>query len=340
MVLGFIILALTNPFYHQVPLNAEISQDSNFTPLTREGFLELDIQEKYSYLEKLTGQKGLKSTWSFIVDTYQNNPGSGNVAHDLAHFMGGLIFDKSGFSGLSICSPTFAYGCFHGFLDKAFYLGTEKLSEAEQACNKLGPQNSGPVASCVHGIGHGLASFHKVKDLEASLKECNKLINNQQFCYDGVFMEFERSASTNFYNQEDPLSPCNKLPEIYDTACGRNQPMVMIRRFGFVVGQVAEICNTSTSEVFKEACFDSLGSYSVLSSQADTDKIISLCKMQPLLVNFQKRCLRFAAGEMVFQDLPNWRQKSEVICRSLENQDEQIDCMSYIHRIAQDYQRN
>lgn len=309
------------------------------TDLTQEEFVKLNSNSQFEYIRNLVKDKSLGESWQFIQNSYMSQKGASNgPAHDLAHLMGELIFDKAGFSGLPICNPTFAFGCYHGFLDKAFLKGTENLNLAEQACGRVGPINSGPFGSCIHGIGHGLASFHQTKDLKAALLECDRLTNGQDFCYDGVFMEFERSAPKSFYKAEDYLYPCNNLEEKYQISCGRNQPQVLLDRFNQNFDQVIGICETSENADFKQACFDSLGFMTVIISTGDPGKIISLCQNNQH-VDFQNHCLKAAAGEIVFENIPLWREKSGQVCLSLADEFLKNDCLGYISQLALEYSR-
>lgn len=309
-----------------------------FKELSKKDFQTLSAQEQNQYVEKLTKEKGPEQTWGFIKKTFSANQ-SPQQAHDLAHLTGGLIYQKNQFQGLSTCSPEFAFGCYHGFLDQAFLNGTENLTLAEEACQKIGTPNTGPVASCIHGIGHGLASFYKMKNLEGSLKECNRLKSGSQFCYDGVFMEYERSAIPNFYNITDPLYPCNNLDEVLTISCGRNQPQVMMQRFRFDFNKTVATCSQTENLKLKEACFDSLGFYTVSASKADPLQIISLCS-QPQVEGFKQRCLKAAAGELVFQNIPNWKDSTQKVCSAQESGEAHQECLQYTQQLAQEYQRN
>ena len=143
----------------------------------------------------------------------------------------------------------------------AFQKSLDDLGKAEEACSKLG--SGGPFASCIHGIGHGIASFHSTNDLKASLKACRKLITGREFCFDGVFMEFVRSAPAGFFKKDDPLFPCDSLEKdfgySYSFSCGRNQPSLLMGRFNMGFDGVIAVCRSSSSTPFKQACFDALG---------------------------------------------------------------------------------
>ena len=159
-----------------------------------------------------------------------------------------------------------------------------------------------------------------------------------EFCYDGVFMEFTRSAPPSFYSKEDPFFPCNLLEkefgEIYSASCGRNQPSVFAGRLGLDFPKSASLCGqNSLSDNFKSSCFDALG-FS-LASSGDADKIIVGCKSIPN-PNHLALCLKAAAGELVFQETPGWQEKSTKICKSSPHQQ---SCQENVNRLVSDYGR-
>lgn len=301
-------------------------------------FNKLPYQQQEQTLTELVDAQGASKAWEFIKETFKGAGGSSGNIHDLAHLSGSLLFNKNGFEGLSSCSKEFSFGCYHGFLDSAFSQNLDHLDAAHDACLKLGSANSGPAASCIHGIGHGVASYFSTADIKKSLATCRKLISGQEFCFDGVFMEFVRSASTSFFKQEDPLYPCNELEKefgyAYSFSCGRNQPSLLMGRFNKGFEEVAGICSSADSKPFKEACFDSLG-FSVAST-GDPNQIIAGCQKitDPL---YSKRCIQAAAGELVFQEVPGWKEKSKTTCNgSLESRDQ---CLEHVDMLVKEYGR-
>lgn len=306
-------------------------------PVDLTNFTNKPPTEQFVILKELSKQKGADHSWDFVKQTYQNTGGSSGNVHDLAHLVGTLIFEQKGFSGLNICSPDFAYGCYHGFLDSAFAKNLDHLAQAHDACGKLGPVNSGPVASCIHGIGHGVASFYSL-NLPKSLSTCQTLTTGAEFCFDGVIMEYVRSAPESSFKKDDPLYPCDDLEQkygaIYSFACGRNLPVLLMNRLKMNFDQVAEVCTNASSTPVKQACVDSMG-FS-LASSGEVDGIISGCNRitQSELVF---RCTKAAAGELVFQNVPSWRQKAPAVCQSLN--EGSSECQTYVNQIIQDYHR-
>lgn len=305
-------------------------------------FLKLNPEQQTNTVKEIAQSEGTKMAWEFIKSAFKGQGGSSGNIHDLAHLTGSLIYQEKNLEGLGNCSADFAFGCYHGFLDEAFAKSLDSLPDAQSACLKLNPKTnnavSGPVASCIHGIGHGVASFYSTNDLKAALRSCRKLTIGQEYCFDGVFMEFIRSAPQSFFKKDDPLYPCNQLEKdfgyTYSFACGRNQPSLLMGRFKIGFDEVVSICRSSDSKPFIEACFDSLG-FS-LASQEDVDKVILGC--QKIGVSeFTSRCLKAAAGEMVFQEVPNWWEKSQKICNA--DSEKSNECLSHVDRIISEYGR-
>src|SRR3989344_6983599 len=241
---------------------------------------KLSPDEQIKTISDMAKKKGVEKTWQFIKETFKNQGGSSGNIHDLAHLTGSLIYETKGFSGITICSADFAFGCYHGFLDKAFEKSLNDLEKAEEACGRFGA--GGPFASCVHGIGHGVASFYQTSDIKNSLLSCKRLSQNaSQYCFDGVFMEFERSAPQSFYSKDDPYKPCDDLERefgpVYSFACGRNQTTVLLSRFKFSFEDLTGVCLGAKSPQFKAACIDSLG-FIVARSSQDAGYIVETCK--------------------------------------------------------------
>lgn len=312
--------------------------DNKMPPIPPSKFSKLSPEKQFAEIKKIAQANGSAKAWEYIKTTYKGQAGSSGNIHDLAHLAGGIIFEKEGFSGLALCSKEFAFGCYHGFLDKAFQKDLSHLEDAKKACLKLGPELTGPAASCIHGIGHGVASFYNTSDLRKALSSCRVLGDGSEYCFDGVFMEFVRNAPATFFNKADPLYPCNALEKefgyAYSFACGRNQPALLMSKFNLGFEQVVDICKSAQSSPFKDACFDSLG-FS-LAATGDVDKIISGCgyiSSEEYII----RCIKAGAGELIFQEVPGWEEKSQVVCNSYPLS--QGECLAYIDRLISEYGR-
>ncbi|MBI4035227.1 MAG: cupredoxin domain-containing protein, partial [Candidatus Chisholmbacteria bacterium] len=287
------------------------------TPLLKaEEFKKLTPDEQFKALETFAKTESAEKVWSFITETFKAEAGSTGNIHDLAHLTGKLLYEQKGIEGIGLCTPIFAFGCYHGLLDAAFHTSLGDLPQAEKECEKVGQVGSGPYGSCIHGIGHGVASFHQSKNIEKALSDCDLLRQGRDFCYDGVFMEFVRSATPNSYSKTDPFYPCNMLEKEsdgkYSLACGRNQPTVFISRLGLTFEDGIKLCGeNSLTDKFKGSCFDALGF--MLASTQDVQKIIAGCKSIKN-TNYSSLCFKSAAGELIFQNAPNWQEKAPQVC--------------------------
>ena len=308
--------------------------------LKSEEFKKTTPDEQFKTLASFAKSQSGSKAWEFVQKTYLGEGGSSGNIHDLSHLAGKLIYEDLGIGGISSCTATFSFGCYHGLLDAAFKNSLEDLSRAESECKKLGAVGSGPYGSCVHGIGHGVASFYQTENIKDALASCGKLPAGQDFCYDGVFMEFVRGAPPTFYSKENPLSPCDSLEkefgDLYSLSCGRNQPSVLVSRLGNEFSDVVSLCEKSTlSDKFKSSCFDALGF--MLAGTADSGKIISGCKTITN-TNHQSLCFKSAAGELIFQNVPGWQGKSKQVCDAAPAQ-YQAFCHENLQRLINEYGR-
>lgn len=297
-----------------LPASPSTASESLKTP---EAFKQLSFIEQQYELDRMARGQGSESTWNYFVTTFTSEAGTTDNIHDLAHFIGTLIYQQMGSRGLSVCTPQFAFGCFHGFLDSAFSQSLDKLSEAEKGCSAYGTRITGPVASCIHGIGHGIASFYQTTKLTEALSACERLGKGAQpYCYDGVFMEFERNAPSDFFKHDNPLYPCDSLPNKYRFSCGRNLPSLMLHRFKFSFTQVIKICQESKDIQLKTACMDALGYTAVAAASGEFQKIRAMCD---LIISEpdRARCVSAAAGELVFQEVPGWQTNAFQLCQTL-----------------------
>lgn len=301
-------------------------------PVTPLEFKKLSSEKQFNELTNMAKQKGAKEVWLFVIKTYQSEAGNSGNIHDLAHLAGGLLFQKKGWEGLVDCTPKFAFGCYHGFFDVAFAKNLSGLSKAHDKCLLVGAVNSGPFGSCIHGIGHGVASYYHTTDLTSSLTTCQKLKNGSQFCFDGVFMEFERGATADFYKKDDLLYPCDTVSQEFVFSCGRNLPAVVMDRLGRSFEEAAAVCLGSGNEGLTQGCLDSLGYIAAARGKGKATEIITWCAKIPD-DNYRVNCLTKAAGELVFSESPNWQNEYPKLCEGMAL------CESYVQGIIRDYGR-
>ncbi|MSR87667.1 MAG: hypothetical protein EXS69_00645 [Candidatus Zambryskibacteria bacterium] len=310
-------------------------------------FKNLSEQNKYKWLEDVSNREGPKVAWKLVLDTYNTPEGVLGNPHDMAHLVGQLIYKDYGFEGLSTCTPVFAFGCYHGLMESAFdkngVRDNEKnhqtdLLSAETGCRQVGIETSPTYWSCIHGMGHGIATFRE-HNADKSLADCDILKESiRTYCYDGVFMEFSISAPANFYKKSDPIYPCNVVQNTHKTACARSQVQVMRLRFHMDTKSVANVCIKSDNQDIIHHCIDALGYFIAQDATVGgADKIIAGCNVISDKSS-AAQCLAAAAGELVFQDSANWHSITEKICASLSGKDAG-KCLARITQVKSSYGR-
>lgn len=305
-------------------------------------FKGLNEKDKYTWLEKRAELEGPETSWKYILAAYNTPQGVIGSPHDMAHLVGQLLFKEYDFEGLSTCTPTFAFGCYHGLMEVAFEGESDstyktKLQEARSGCEISGETNSPSYWSCIHGIGHGVATYRK-HELEPALTDCDAFDSAiRTYCHDGVFMEFSISAPPSFYKAENPLYPCDIIAESYKTACARAQVQIMKQRFHFDAPKIASTCLASGQATIIHHCIDAIGYFVGQEAQGDGNKVIKSCQVitQP---EARAQCLEAAAGELVFQNFAGWQKNTEIICQSLEGKYKQA-CEKRINDVKTSYGR-
>jgi plastocyanin len=319
------------------------SNDAAASSKLLEEFKKLDEGAKYIWLEDLAREESPETAWQYVKDAYRTPKGVIGNPHDLSHLVGQLIFETYGFQGLHICEPVFAFGCYHGLMAVAFNHNEEKdylsnLSAAEAGCGTLGDQASADYWSCIHGMGHGIATFREY-DLKKSLEDCDFLDEQlRTYCHDGVFMEFSISAPPSFYKKENPIYPCDAVDESYQTACARSQVQVMRLRLGLDTDNIVRNCQKTGNDSIIFHCIDALG-YSIgQTSGGRASKIILDCR-QIEGEKLEAQCASAAAGELVFQDYQGWPQAVTEVCESL-GEPFQNSCRERVRQVKRSYSRN
>lgn len=258
--------------------------------------------------------------------------------HDQAHFFGSKIWGKFGISAVKYCQPSFAFGCYHGFSDSALSSGLEPLPKIAKACELVGKVDSGPWASCIHGIGHGVGTYFQTNDLQSALSTCSRLKNGKTYCFDGVFMEFVTSASKAFYSKGskyNPFYPCESVSKEYRQACARNQPSVMTKFYSMSFEEIAQACLKATDKNIRFNCIDSIGLGIGQKSKGDPEFIKSGCGRIKNLSAFSQ-CVSAAAGEIIFQNFQGWQENSKIACQSLPAP-YNSSCQERIEKVRKDY---
>lgn len=317
-----------------------VFSNSQKISVSLDDFKKLPDKERYTYLNSLSNGQGVKSAWKYLVETYSKPSGITENPHDLAHFSGSLIYQKEGLSGLSTCDSSFAFGCYHGFVDEALSQSLEPLKDLAESCENVGKPNSGPWASCIHGLGHGVATYFEVSDLKNSLTACEAVPINPSFCWDGVFMEFATNANPKFFEKikEDPLLPCSTLEEKYKATCARSTPRFLSKYISTSLTQTTNICHKFNLKKEQANCLEAVGLDVGIKSQGNVEVIKQECGQIKNEVD-HAFCISAAAGELVFENLSGWQQSSIETCNILKMPHKEA-CLTKVNQLARDYRRN
>lgn len=303
-------------------------------------FREFSQEKQFDTLRKIATRESPKAAWQFVVNTYTDEQGKNqgaNRAHDLAHFVGGLIYEQEGVNGLSVCNPTFAFGCFHGFTEAAFTEKLDLLGEIAAACTALGPIRSGPWSSCIHGIGHGVATYVDTVRLDEALSVCDRLTDGQPYCYDGTFMEFSINAPSDFWKDHDLMILCTNLAPAYQSACGRSLPFLLSMRRGMNPTDTAAACLSMGNQDIAYSCIDATGLRIGQESGGNVPAIMQSCSAMPTEQTYA-HCATAAAGELIFQNYVGWEVSSYQICNALPGAYRE-SCFERTRRVTTDYRR-
>lgn len=318
-------------------------RESVFNDKSLSVFKNLNERDKYKWLEERAALENPEAAWRYVKAAYDTPEGVVGNPHDLAHLTGQLIYKAYGFDGLSICDPIFAFGCYHGLMEVAFNKDkpeeyADKLLAAQDGCEMLGNIDSPSYWSCIHGIGHGTATFRE-HDINKSLTDCDLLDGKiRTYCHDGVFMEFSISAPPSFYSRKNPVYPCDIVAETYKTSCARSQVQVMRLRFGMNTDEIAGTCiGTENSKIIYH-CVDALGYFIGQGAAGRSENVIRDCR-EIRNRAAAAQCAAAAAGELVFQDYAGWRESVQEICSSL-TEPEQAACQERVEQVKKSYGRN
>src|SRR3989344_4146744 len=52
----------------------------------------------------------------FKIEYHYKTP---EIQHKAAHLFGGVLYQKAGIEGITVCDPQYAFGCYHSFFSKA-----------------------------------------------------------------------------------------------------------------------------------------------------------------------------------------------------------------------------
>jgi len=295
-----------------------------------EPFEGIDYAEQQKIITELS-EASPREAWEYLKKTFIINGQVIGNSHEFSHIIGNEIYRQYGLGGVIICDSAFAFGCYHGVTEKMLLeLGRDAVPETERKCKEIfPPEQTQFIASCIHGIGHGILIWERL-DIEKALNDCDTLSEKYRaYCYDGVFMEHSFSSPKSL-NVEDPWEFCVSFSEQYQRSCARYQ------RFGNF-STSSEICGKAPNKILKETCFIVLGFSAAYSGQGDADKIKQMCA---IITDEDGRntCIIYAAVETIFQEYTNWDKISTELCGEL-SEDWKKKCQDITQDTIDDYKR-
>lgn len=260
-------------------------------------------REAIEEIKTISKKQGVKSAYKHIKTRWGSDTAG---AHDLAHLAGNLAFEELDINGISVCDNNFAFGCYHGFLERLIReKGNSAIGFARNGCSALSP--SGQKASCIHGIGHGIF-VEKQSDISKSIDICNTFSDFEKtYCFDGVFMEYYTGAMKDgappiSFSENDPWKFCLGMPEFTQAQCVRNHTFFILYNPRSALDYAASSCNMLESKL-KNNCLDSFGLFATQRAREDIKQIIKICNSFKD-ENDSSFCRVSATKELIFRGKP------------------------------------
>ncbi len=238
-----------------------------------------DKKELLNKINAVVNEKSAREAYSYLVMNY---PSYHPYAHDIAHYLGKIIYKEEGATGIEVCDTSFGFGCYHGFIpDYITDQGTSKIPELSKECLKR--EIPYGQLSCFHGIGHGIVSYHKY-DVKTSLKICDKYFKGDflHTCYTGIFME----------NPNDSVDLCKSVGKQYKTACYEyiHESISLSGDSGMVIKEIIGIC-TLVESGYVPSCYKSVGRFIGQVTRADDSRVHEYCGWIPA-ENGKENCIK------------------------------------------------
>lgn len=235
------------------------TRDNGAITVNIANFPGMTEKEQINMLRKQYQSSGISGVWDTVLTGYSEKKEESGRAHDLAHFIGELIYEGGGIESLGLCKPDFGFGCHHGFTETAFEGGLDTINKIENGCAMKKLLKGNTKRDCYLGIGRGIAAYFASKDLNGSLGACDSLKGMKDICFEGVFISFSVDAPKSFYLKEtNPLFPCNKVETRYRNACSKSLPEVLKRYRGMDKDKIKEACIKLQNKTNQDACIKSI----------------------------------------------------------------------------------
>ncbi len=327
IILLLVLIVIAGGVYYYQKSHKLVNATKNSTIDFKEQ--QQEVKDLRAYAEK----NGVVAAYEKVKTDYGNNQVAG---HDYAHVIGRIAYEQKGVEGFSVCDTNFGFGCYHGLLEALVRdKGSAGFEIARQSCNKLGA--SGQVASCLHGLGHGVMG--STGNIEKAIEQCKQFSDSERaYCYDGSYMEYytgvmeDYSKGTAAIDQNDPWKFCVSQYSEAQGQCVRNLTLSMAYQGAIGADKAITACGTLPTSL-TSLCVGTIGLYAVQINGARIDSVRALCKK--FTISDQIRlCLESSAREYVFQDNVPWAEKlcaSEPLYKKT--------CDAAVEQIKKEYQR-
>lgn len=276
---------------------------ASFSSWRASGTANIASRADIGAFKEMIAQKGVRVAYAYLKEQWKTNS---VAAHDLAHLAGRFAADELGAQGFSLCDENFSFGCYHGLLEELIrQKGSAAIEDARSGCNALSPQ--GKIASCIHGIGHGVLAWKGSRILHA-LDVCTSLPEQEKgYCADGVFMEYytgvmQRDDTTPKDSSPDTWDFCLTMPQQFQPQCVRNQTFSLLYYRGDAFASAIHACGKLSGEL-KEACVRSAGLFATQRARGSADAARSVCGVFTD-TDDHALCISSAAQEFIFERFP------------------------------------
>jgi hypothetical protein len=256
-------------------------------------------QQELKDLRALAEKSGVVAAYAKVKEQYGANQVTG---HDYAHFIGKLAYEQMKNDSFSVCDSEFGFGCFHGLLEALVRdQGIGGFDIARTSCNKLA--SPGQVASCLHGLGHGVMGYKG--NIDKAIDECKNFATNERiYCYDGSYMEYYTGVMEDFskaqnIDENNPWQFCLGQYSEAQSQCVRNQTLGLVYKSG-MNAKIAGQCNVLKKDL-QEYCVSTVGLYAAQSSGVNIVAVKTVCKNFTGAAQYSL-CVQSSAREFVFQN--------------------------------------
>lgn len=247
---------------------------------------------------KLEEDEKVLTTFHELVSLYEKN----YPCHEIAHHLGMWLYDYVGnvdealLEAKMVCGGAIYHGVIQNYFMTEHFLNKDPSEiNFENLCPKIEEHYySIDRWQCLHGLGHGLASFYDY-DVFAAVKICEKFDPGweQISCSKGVFMQnvvYNLENDGGSFDESDKFFPCNKVEEKWAPACYHYHPTYILKQNGWEVFSSFRDCDKLDEELIKY-CYHGMGRQLSRNVQGDIENAKAFCSSGQK-IEYHTDCLR------------------------------------------------